>query len=292
MNNDRLISRRHFLACGSALAASTLATHGQAAGDTLARIDPAGLEFPLIDFHVHLDKSTIEAVAEIGRQRGVKLGIVEHAGTRENIYPKVLSNDAELKDYLAMLAEHGVYKGVQAEWTDWMSCFSRELLAQLDYVLTDAMTMPGKEGLRQKLWEPGYDLSDKEKFMDDYVDWNVRTIAREPFDILANVTWLPPALLPDYDALWTESRMAKVVEATVKHGVAIEISSSYQLPKLPFLKLAKAAGAKFTFGSNGRYPNMGLLDHSVATAKELDLKKPDMFFPAPDGQKAVQRRKW
>ena len=47
----------------------------------------------------------------------------------------------------------GVYKGVQAEWTDWMTCFSPEVLAQLDYVLTDAMTFPGKDGQRVKLWE-------------------------------------------------------------------------------------------------------------------------------------------
>lgn len=288
---ENRISRRRFLAQTSALAAAAAIAPRATAAEALARIDPQGLDFPLIDFHVHLDKSTIELVAEVGRQRGVKFGIVEHAGSKENVYPKVLSNDAELKEYLAMLEPHGVYKGAQAEWTDWMGCFSREALAQLDFVLTDAMTMPGKDGQRHKLWEPGYDFSGKEEFMDLYVNWHVEIMAHEPFDILANVTWLPPALLPDYDALWTESRMARVVEAAVKYGVALEISSSYKLPRLPFLKLAKAAGAKFTLGSNGRYPNMGLLDHSVAMAKELGLRKSDMFLPAPDGQKAVQRRK-
>lgn len=257
----------------------------------MTRIDPQGLEFPLIDFHVHLDNSTIEAVAELGRQRGVKFGIVEHAGTKENQYPKVLSNDAELREYLAMLDGHGVFKGIQAEWKDWMGCFSREALAQLDFVLTDAMTFPSQDGQRHKLWLPGYEIGDKQKFMDAYVDWHVQILETEPFDILANVSWLPAELLPEYDALWTESRMAKVIEAAVKFGVAIEISSSYQLPKLPFLKLAKAAGAKFSFGSNGRYPKMGLIDHSVAMAKELGLKAADMFQPAPDGQKAVQRRR-
>jgi histidinol phosphatase-like PHP family hydrolase len=77
----------------------------------------------------------------------------------------------------------------------------------------------------------------------------------------------------------------------VKLGVALEISASYQLPRLPFLKQAKAAGVKFSLGSNGRYPKMGLIDHSIAMAKELSLKRSDMFTPAPDGKKAVQRRK-
>jgi hypothetical protein len=55
--------------------------------------------------------------------------------------------------------------------------------------------------------------------------------------------------------------------------------------------LAKAAGAKFSFGSNGRYPNMGKLDYCLEMAKQLDLKPADFFTPAPNGQKAVQRRK-
>ncbi len=85
--------------------------------------------------------------------------------------------------------------------------------------------------------------------------------------------------------------MQKVIDAAVKYQVALEISSSYKLPKLPFLKMAKAAGAKFSFGSNGRYPNMGKLDYSVQMAKELGLKASDMFTPAPKGQRAVERRK-
>jgi histidinol phosphatase-like PHP family hydrolase len=117
-------------------------------------------------------------------------------------------------------------------------------------------------------------------------------MAREPLDIFANTTWLPSALAADYDRLWTTPRMQKVIDAAVKHGVALEISASYELPCLPFLKLAKAAGARFSFGSNGRYPNMGKLDYAVEMAKALDLKRGDLFAPAPDGQKAVQRRPW
>ena len=85
--------------------------------------------------------------------------------------------------------------------------------------------------------------------------------------------------------------MKKVIDAALKYSIALEISSSYKLPKLPFLKLAKAAGAKFSFGSNGRYPNMGKIEYSFEMARELDLKPADMFAPAPDGRKAVQRRK-
>ena len=248
-----------------------------------------------VDFHVHLDNSTIDKVLELASERGLKFGIVEHAGTKENQYPTVLSNDTELRRYLAMLEGKPVFKGIQAEWTDWMGCFSIAALAQLDYVLTDAMTFPGKDGQRVKLWIPDasqkVDLSDRQAFMGRFVDWHVEVMSREPFDILANTTWLPAGMLEQWEVYWTAPRMKKVIEAAIKYGVALEISASYKLPRLPFLKLAKAAGAKFSFGSNGRYPNMGKLDYCFDMARQLDLKPADMFAPAPDGMKAVQRRK-
>jgi histidinol phosphatase-like PHP family hydrolase len=255
----------------------------------------SGPELRWTDFHVHLDNSTIDKALELSRERGVKFGIVEHAGTKENKYPRVLSTDAELRDYLATLEGKPVFKGVQAEWIDWMGCFSAEALGQLDYVLTDAMTFPGKDGRRAKLWEADaaqrVDMEDKEAFMDRYVDWHVEVMAKEPFDIPANTTWLPAGLDTQWETYWTPARCQKVIDASLKYGIALEISSSYKLPKLPFLKLAKAAGAKFSFGSNGRYPNMGKLEYCLLMAKELDLKPSDMFTPAPNGQKAVQRRK-
>ena len=83
---------------------------------------------------MHLDNSSIEQVLPLAAERGVKFGIVEHAGTKENKYPVVLSNDAELKAYMAKLEGKPVYKGVQAEWIDWMGCFSPEVLGQLDVI--------------------------------------------------------------------------------------------------------------------------------------------------------------
>ena len=65
--------------------------------------------------------------------------------------------------------------------------------------------------------------------------------------------------------------------AELPFNTAVEIDSSVRLPTMPFLRMAKAAGAKFSFGSNGRYPKMGLLDYSIQMAKELGLKRDDMF---------------
>jgi histidinol phosphatase-like PHP family hydrolase len=293
MMTFRPFSRRDFMNSSFVAAAAALHYMGniaRAGGDLAGEPD-----LPLVDLHAHLDHSSLEQVLPLGRQRKVRLGIVEHAGTRENKYPVVLSTDAELLAYLKMLDGQGVYKGVQAEWTDWMSCFSPEVLAQLDYVLTDAMTFPGKNGQRVKLWEPAaadqVDMHNHEHFMDRFVDWHVQIMSTEPFDILANASWLPDALMNEYETLWTERRVQKVVDAALKFGVAIEISASYKLPHLAFLKLAKSAGVKFSFGSNGRYPNMGKLDYSIAMAKALGLEASDVFLPGDTSIRAVVRRR-
>ncbi len=293
MNRSRPHSRRVFL--NHTLASSAaLAVCGSTTAPGALAVEPGPL-LPRRDLHVHLDQSTIDRVVALGEERRVHLGIVEHAGTRENQYPVVLSNDDELKSYLAMLDSKGVYKGIQAEWTDWMTCFSPEVLARLDYVLTDAMTFPGKQGQRVKLWEPSaadaVDMSDHHTFMDRFVDWHVEIMDTEPFDILANASWLPDALMPEYDILWTENRVRRVLDAAARHEIAIEISASYKLPRLAFLRQAKEAGVKFSFGSNGRYPNMGKLDYSLAMAEAIGLRPADLFTPGVEGRKAVQRRK-
>lgn len=283
-------SRRRFLR-QSALAAASVGLWQEAGR---AQATPSAL--PLADYHVHLDNSTLDAVLELSATLGVRFGIVEHAGTKENQYPVVLSNDRELLEFIGRFDGMPAWKGVQAEWKDWMTCFSREALARLDYVLTDAMTFPGKDGRRVKLWEaqaPEHvDFTDAEAFMDRYVDWHVEIISRQPIDLFANLTWLPGSFMPRYDALWTPARMRRIVDAAVAHGVAFEISSSFKVPRLPFLRLAREAGIKLAFGSNGRYPAMGKLEYSLALARELDLRPADLFTPAPDGKKAVQRRTW
>lgn len=284
----RKLSRRTF--CRTALAG---------AGILALRVDPtpaseegplAG-KIPLVDYHVHRDGTTVEKLLEISRQRGVKFGIVEHAGTKENEYPIILSNDDELGDYVASLEGKPVFKGVQAEWLDWAKCFSKEAVAQLDYVLTDAMTVRDKQGKRVKMWIPGFEVGAPQRFMDEHAEFYAEIMATEPIDIMANPTWLPKQIEKQYDELWTPRRMQKVIDAAVKYRVAIEINSQYRLPRLPFLRMAKQAGVKFSFGSNIRGRDVGKLDYCVEMAQAIGLTRQDIFTPALPGQKPIQTRK-
>ena len=279
-------SRREF--CGGVLVAGAMAATAPAlAGEAF----PSRVEgIPLVDYHVHRDGTTLEKLLEISRRRGVKFGIVEHAGKKENDYPIILTNDDELRSYVASLEGKPVHKGVQAEYLDWASCFSKEAVAELDYVLSDAMTIRGRDGRRIKMWSPAFEVGDPQEFMDRYVDFHLEVMAFEPIDILANTTWLPKAVEKEYDTLWTPRRFQKIVDAAIRHSVAIEINSQYLVPRLPLLRIAKEAGVKFSFGSNIRGPNVGKLDYCVEMIKALGLKPADMFHPAPTGKKPVRVR--
>jgi hypothetical protein len=295
------LSRRAFLASSAAAAAAAACgSPGPAAPPAGARavpeppLDPAtGL--PLVDYHVHLDAvgynaAGLDTAVATSKERGARFGIVEHAGTKEHVYPVVLGNDGDLKRHLAMFGDRPLYRGVQAEGVDWMTCFSKGVVAQLDFVLADALTFPEKDGHLVNLWKKEQvKIDDAQDFMDRYVAHHLRILAN-PIDILANGTYLPEVLVKDFDALWTEARMRKVIDAAVKAGVAIEISASFKLPKLPFLMIAKASGARFTFGTNARKPElMGKFDYPLEMAKALGLGRADIFLPRPAGSKRVER---
>ena len=281
------LSRRGLLALGTAGAFSSLAKESVSSDEI-----PVRDGVPRVDYHAHPEIGmALDRAVTLSKERGVKLGLLQHAGVKESGYADLVSNDDELKAWIHALEGKPVFKGVQAELLNWPSAFSKETVAKLDYVLSDALTMPGKSGGWIKIWTPAFRCDDVQDFMDRYVDFHEEVMAKEPIDIMANPTFLPEALEPDYDKLWTEKRMRKIIESAVRHRVAIEINSRYKLPRLRFLEMAKAARAKFSFGSNGHTADaLGDIDYGVAMYRRLGLTLNEFFHPAPAGKKPIQIR--
>ena len=262
---------------------------------SLSALDQAaasGLDFPLEDYHVHLNSMTIDQVVEISKQTGVKYGVIEHCGTKENEYPIVLSTDKDLQDWIAKLQGKGVYIGVQAEWIDWVGCFSTEVFSQLDYVLTDSWTVRDAGGKRIKAFSGGYDPgNDAEAFMKWYVDWIIEILETTPLDIWSHPMWVTRKFTAQLEQMWTEERMRRVITTLKNTNTAVEIDSSVKLPTMTFLKMAKAEGIKFCFGASSQGARINPIDWSIATAREIGLTRKDMFQPAPRGRKPIQIRK-
>ncbi|MGE5297031.1 MAG: family 16 glycoside hydrolase [Solirubrobacterales bacterium] len=239
----------------------------------------------LTDYHVHLKGGlTLEEAIQMAEQRRMKFGIAQNCGVG---FPT--TNDAALEPFLTELAGKPVYKAMQAEGREWVTMFSPETIAKFDYVFTDSMTWTNDNGKRMRLWIPNeVEIGDKQQFMDMLVERAVGILTREPIDIYVNPTFLPDAIAKEYDALWTDERMDRVIQAAVKNGVAIEINARYQLPSEKFLRKAKEAGAKFSFGTNNGDRDLGDLGYSRLMARKLNLTRDDFFTPKPDGQKPIQ----
>jgi hypothetical protein len=239
----------------------------------------------LTDYHVHLKGGlTLEEAIRMAEQRRAKFGIAENCGVG---FPT--TNDAALEPFLAQLAGKPVHRAMQAEGREWVAMFSPETIAKFDYVFTDSMTWTNNRGKRMRLWIPSeVEIGDKQEFMDILVERTVGILTREPIDIYVNPTFLPEAIADEYDALWTDERMGRVIQAAVKNGVAIEINSRYRLPSEKFLRKAKEAGAKFAFGTNNGDRDLGDLAYSRLMARKLNLTRDDFFVPKTDGRKPIQ----
>jgi hypothetical protein len=243
---------------------------------------------PMVDFHVHLKSGlTLEQALSQSRRDGIQYGIAVNCGKG---FP--VDSDETARAFVDSLKDAPVFVGMQAEGREWTRMFSRRTAALFDYVFTDSMTWTDDRGKRMRLWIPEEvgTIADPQEFMDTLVDRTVGILNNEPIDIYVNPTFIPDVLAKDYELLWTGNRRKKVIDAAVANGVAIELNDRYRLPGVPFVKMAKAAGAKFTFGTNNTGPgDLRRSEYGLQMVKECGLVWQDFFVPLK-GPKAVERK--
>ena len=247
------------------------------------RTDLSRTDLPSMDLHVHLNymadalghgaAAAYEKASELSKEMGVSFGIAEEFGDND-----VVKNDSLVFDRARLARKNSLYLALQVSRRDWQKIFSKEALSKVDYILADAMIFPNKEGKMLYIWVPGMPLGETQEFMDLYVAHHLKVLA-EPINILGNATYLPDDLYPRYAELWTDARMKSVIDAAVKNNVAFEINSRFKVPSAKFIKMAKAAGAKFTFGTNQHGQGVGEIGWSVMMAQECGLTGDDFFVP-------------
>lgn len=233
--------------------------------------------YPVVDYHVHLKGGfTLEQALEDSRRSGIGYGLAVNCGKG---FP--VGDDSGAEAFFKSMEGQPVFVAMQAEGREWLKMFSRKTIEKFDYVFTDAMTWSDDSGKRMRLWIPSEvgEIPDQQKFMDTLVKRTVGILSEEPINIWANPTFLPDPIARDYDALWTEERMDRVIDAAKQKGIAIEINNRYRLPSATLLKRAKAAGVKFSFGSNNSDRNFGRIDYGRQMVKECRLGWQDFFVP-------------
>ena len=241
--------------------------------------------YPVVDYHVHLKGGlTVEQALDNSRRLGINYGIAINCGLG---FP--VQSDDSVQQYLDTMKGQPCFIALQAEGREWRSLVSPSSVGRFDYVFTDAMTFTDDHGKRMRLWidDEVPAISDPQAFMDMYVD-RILGVLREPIDIYANPTFLPRQIASGYETLWTPERRHKVIAAAIENNVAIEINNRYKIPSASFIKDAKAAGAKFSFGTNNADANLGRLEYPIQMVRECGLVWQDIFVPRPNGQKKIQ----
>jgi hypothetical protein len=241
-------------------------------------ISLAGKNLPLMDLHVHLKGGlTLDEALAHARQYGFTYGIAFNCGLQ-----MTFDNEAALQQFLKSYEKPPhAYLAMQAEGREWLDLFSKEAIAQFDYVFTDAMTWTNDDGKRMRLWIPAEtEVGDPQDFMDQLVDRIETIMSSEPVDIYVNPTYLPRAIASQYDALWTTARMDRVIKVLKDNGVALEINNRYKIPSAAFIKRAKQAGVQFTFGTNnGGRNDLGRMDYGIEMVKACGLRSQDFWVP-------------
>lgn len=240
--------------------------------------------FPLVDYHVHLKGGlTLDDCMANSQKLGINYGVAPNCGLH---FP--VTNDESLYAYMEEVKNSPCFKGMQAEGREWITLFSPEAVAKFDYVFTDAMTFTDKKGRRSRIWIPEeVFIDDKQEYMDNLVEKIEAVFSQEPVDIYVNPTVLPDALMPEYDKLWTKERMERVVKVLAENGIALEINARYKTPHAEMIRMAKAAGIKFSFGTNNVNNELGRLEYCLQMLEECGLTPNDMFEIKPVDQKPV-----
>lgn len=237
-------------------------------------------DFPVIDFHTHLKGGlTKEQAHAKSLNYGINYGVAPNVG--EGGVGRMLRSDAEAADYLVEVAPLPFLRGVQGEGRKWPYEFSKRQLLEFDYMFTDSMTVvDGGEILR--IYRPAeFKLNGRtyDEWMDFLVSQIEKILDNEPVDFYANATYLPGPMQADYDKYWTNARINRVLDALARNHVALEIGAGYRIPSAKIIKMAKARGIKFTFGTNNSTPDFGRLEYALEMVEECGLQTEDVWFP-------------
>lgn len=68
-----------------------------------------------------------------------------------------------------------------------------------------------------------------------------------------------------------------IIDLAKARDIALEVAENVRVPSLRFIRMAKDAGIKFTFGTNARNQNAGNFHYCIEMAEKAVLMQGDMF---------------
>lgn len=142
----------------------------------------------------------------------------------------------------------------------------------------DAETIPLGDTEVLSIWRHNNYIEDLDEFMEMYMEHIEHILTNEPINIFARPTYLLVNFGRYYDQVWTVERVNKIIELAKRRNIALEISTPMHLPSKKFILKAKAAGLKFTLGTNARNKDAGKLHYGIKMIKECNLTNDDFLY--------------
>jgi hypothetical protein len=229
-----------------------------------------------IDQHIHADGAfNIDSAMAAFYQTGINLGLVATVDSSKN--------NSQLLSHIRRYSPLPVFLGIYRKDLQSMEAVPATTLSQFDYVIGDITTFKNAKGQMVDVLKTK-DIGDKQAFMDDYVKAITEGLDKGGLDIWAIPTLLPEVLSSEYDALWTDERMSKVIDAAHRNNVAIEVYNPSKIPSLSFLKLAKEKGCTFSVGGLFVKNKMSSPDYFFEVIDQCKLDYKDIFIPGNPNQ--------
>jgi hypothetical protein len=222
--------------------------------------------FPLVDLRALdvKDAGTLDAALAAARGGALFVGVTASAGKT-----RAIRDDAGVDGLVKRFGGKPLFFGLRADERGWATAITPKALARLDFVLLDGETLVASL--------PKTAAADAQAYGDAALAATVSSLAQEPIDVYGAPLFVPAALAGQRDAIWTEARQQQIIDAAVKHRVAIEINGLRQLPGEAFVRKAKAAGAKFTLGHCA--VNTPAADYCFDLREKVGLSWRDMYVP-------------
>lgn len=242
-----------------------------------------------VDCHAHSVFSdgtlTIAEVVERAGALGVIPSVADHISY--DVARSIKTIDG-VRAYLDALDQHDVLRGGEFCWHDalWRE-LPDDLAVRFTHRLGSLHSVRLPDGTAVHAFArrlpPGLTVG---AYMDAHLASLEALAAEMPIDILAH----PTLVTLDFrhaptDALWTEEREARFVDALFNAGIAFEISSRYP-PHERIVRRAVDRGVRISLGSDGHSPEqVANITTPLALARSLGVADDDLYDPRRHGSK-------
>jgi histidinol phosphatase-like PHP family hydrolase len=237
---------------------------------------------PLFDHHVHTTRSDgTKTLAD----RAASVKVRPHGVSDHFPWPSGMNTDEDVLRYLEEASSLGLRVGIEYDLgvARELRASTRDALHYLIGAIHQIELTPGEwiefDSAGAYLKGRTTSFADAARFVDAGLRQRIRErtleevrrgIERDGIDIVGHATMGPLAAIGDPEEMYPAEWQERFIRLCVANGVAIEVNECYGVPHRAFLERAKAAGARFSVGTDSHF-TIRPIDRTMAMIREAGL---------------------